>query len=273
MSSKRSKMPRFRLPPQIEPTPGAKAIPPVVALRLTGHRLGFIIRRYETTPMRGTSAATETAAGKQSERLAVSPCTNLPGDNGLTEQAALEQILVFAGIGENSRLLAGQLLHKFDSLSAVLALNKDELLAISGITENAVKLIRTVDWIGRHERQHVAVESAPGNASEVSSRLPSSESRLPPVIQSEMPLNIAGQSELPQVREPPASVKKAIQDALIAEGLLAMKLAHEAKSSDELQEILAKRLGQNSMEKGHRVVPVRVSGNGVGGCLTNGGLI
>ena len=49
-----------------------------------------------------------------------------------------------------------------------------------------------------------------------------------------------------------AGERKTIQDALLAEGLLAVKLSAEAKSPVELQEILVTRLGQNSMETRRR---------------------
>jgi hypothetical protein len=48
--------------------------------------------------------------------------------------------------------------------------------------------------------------------------------------------------------KPAQRERRTIQDVLIPEGLMAIKVAHEAKSTDELQELLMKRLGQNSME-------------------------
>jgi len=71
--------------------------------------------------------------------------------------------------------------------------------------------------------------------------------------QSEIPLNLPGQPELPLAQKAPAiRERKTIQDVLLAEGLLALKLAHEVKSPEELQDILVKRLGQNSMETRRR---------------------
>src|SRR5512143_3656266 len=46
--------------------------------------------------------------------------------------------------------------------------------------------------------------------------------------------------------------RRTIQDVLIREGLLAVKLAREAKSQEELLNILVNRLGQNSMETRQR---------------------
>ncbi|HQL79285.1 MAG TPA: hypothetical protein PLU91_13875 [Verrucomicrobiota bacterium] len=68
-------------------------------------------------------------------------------------------------------------------------------------------------------------------------------------VQSELAL--AGQSPPPPARPAPV-VKKAIQDVLIAEGLLAVKLAVDCQTLEQLQEALLKNLGQNSMETRRR---------------------
>jgi hypothetical protein len=71
-------------------------------------------------------------------------------------------------------------------------------------------------------------------------------------LQPEIPLGLPGQVELPLAKKAAARVRKTIQDVLIAEGLLALKIAHEATSPEQLQEILMKRLGQNSAETRRR---------------------
>ena len=71
-------------------------------------------------------------------------------------------------------------------------------------------------------------------------------------LQPEIPLGLPGQVELPLAKKAAARVRKSIQDVLIAEGLLALKIAHEATSPEQLQEILMKRLGQNSAETRRR---------------------
>ena len=48
--------------------------------------------------------------------------------------------------------------------------------------------------------------------------------------------------------------KKAVQDVLLSEGLLAVKLANECRTISELQDKLLNRLGQNSMETRRRYV-------------------
>ena len=70
-----------------------------------------------------------------------------------------------------------------------------------------------------------------------------------PSVQSEFAL--AGQSK-PTVDQQPPVAKKAIQDVLIAEGLLAVKLSVDCQSVDQLHEALVKNLGQNSMETRRR---------------------
>jgi len=61
-------------------------------------------------------------------------------------------------------------------------------------------------------------------------------------------------SEPPSASQPAhvSATKKTIQDVLVPEGLLALRIAHEAKSPAQLQEILMKRLGQNSAETRRR---------------------
>ena len=64
-----------------------------------------------------------------------------------------------------------------------------------------------------------------------------------------------GQSELGLASELPSSAqpspvpatKKALQDVLLAEGLLAVKLSVDCQSLEQLQEALVKKLGQNSL--------------------------
>lgn len=68
-------------------------------------------------------------------------------------------------------------------------------------------------------------------------------------VQSEFAL--AGQSQ-PLVGQRPTVATKAIQDVLIAEGLLAVKLFVDCQTLEQLQEALLKNLGQNSMETRRR---------------------
>lgn len=68
-----------------------------------------------------------------------------------------------------------------------------------------------------------------------------------------LPLNSPVPAEKSNVQTAGArGERRTIQDVLILEGLLALKLAHEAKSPEELLNILVNRLGQNSMETRQR---------------------
>ena len=68
-----------------------------------------------------------------------------------------------------------------------------------------------------------------------------------------LPLDLPVPAEESNVQTAGARGKRrTIQDVLIQEGLLAVKLAHEAKSQEELRNILVNRLGQNSMETRQR---------------------
>lgn len=52
--------------------------------------------------------------------------------------------------------------------------------------------------------------------------------------------------------EPKTAIKKAIQDVLLAEGLLAVKASVDCQTLEQLQEVLVARLGQNSIETRRR---------------------
>ena len=71
-------------------------------------------------------------------------------------------------------------------------------------------------------------------------------------VQIELALAVQPQSVLAPEEKPPKRERKTIQDVLIAEGLLALKLAREAESFKQLQEILGKHLTQNSMKTRQR---------------------
>lgn len=70
---------------------------------------------------------------------------------------------------------------------------------------------------------------------------------------SQLSLDLPVSVEKSEVQTDRARVeRRTIQDVLILEGLLAVKLAREAKSQEELLNILVNRLGQNSMETRRR---------------------
>ncbi|HZM06596.1 MAG TPA: hypothetical protein VFC44_26650 [Candidatus Saccharimonadales bacterium] len=171
--------------------------------------------------------------------------------DGLTPVAALEQILAVAAGGVNEQALAEGLLSKFGTLSNVLAAADQELLGFNGMTAEALKLLRLVAWVREHcDDTAPATLKSNSSASVQPAASPQfyRHSHPIPSVQSEIPLNMPGQTELRLPEKPPQRERRTIQDALIAEGLMALKAAQEAKTTDELQELLLKRLGQNSME-------------------------
>lgn len=185
----------------------------------------------------------------------------LSGDAALrTGEALLQLLLTFGDSGCDVQLLTRDLLARFGDFSKVLDADVDALRSVAGLESNVPTLLKLVDQICRARRiipSEAQPPSVPGGLE--AKTLPPSEYPAPeftrpvPLTQSEMPLILPGQSELPLVRQAPAiRERKTIQDVLLAEGLLALKLAHEAKSPEELQDILVKRLGQNSMETRRR---------------------
>jgi hypothetical protein len=89
----------------------------------------------------------------------------------------------------------------------------------------------------------------------------SADSRFPPG-QPDALLNLVPQDQAPSVEvirpapQPARAIVKqvSIQDALLAEGLLAVKLSVGCQSMDELNELLIKNLSQNSLETRRRYV-------------------
>lgn len=77
-----------------------------------------------------------------------------------------------------------------------------------------------------------------------------------PRAQMNLPMPLVDKTGIPSVQSGHiprlATGSKTIQDALIAEGMLALKIAFETKSLEGFQENLVRRLGQNSMETRRR---------------------
>jgi hypothetical protein len=170
---------------------------------------------------------------------------------GLTPVAALEQILMLVTGATCAETLAKGLLNKFDTLSNLFAATDQELVEFDNITPEALKLLRLVAWVRDHGDDTVLATPKSNSSTSVQPAAPVQFHRHPlpiPTVQSEIPLNMPGQTELRLPEKPPQRERRTIQDVLIPEGLMAIKAAHEAKTSDELQELLMKRLGQNSME-------------------------
>ncbi|HOA61826.1 MAG: hypothetical protein KA191_12980 [Verrucomicrobia bacterium] len=177
-----------------------------------------------------------------------------------TDAAILELLLTFGIPRRDVKPLADALLARFGDLNQVLAAAPAALQSVKGVEDHVATLLKLVDYISQGRTESRLVKPETPSAVTVAMPAPT-EAKRPepesaptiPLAQSEMPLNIPGQSEL---RLPPKAApvreRKSIQDVLLVEGLLALKVAHEAKSLDELHEILMKRLGQNSMETRRR---------------------
>jgi hypothetical protein len=185
----------------------------------------------------------------------------LSGDATLrTGEALLQLLLTFGDSGRDVQPLTRALLARFGDFSKVLDADVDALRSVAGLESNAPTLLKLVDQICRARLTPTPEAQTPSVPDGLEAKtLPPSEYPAPeftrpvPLTQSEMPLNLPGQSELPLVQKAPAiRERKTIQDVPLAEGLLALKLAHQAKSPEELQEILVKRLGQDSMETRRR---------------------
>ena len=71
-------------------------------------------------------------------------------------------------------------------------------------------------------------------------------------VQTELALATPPLSVLAPKERLPKREQKTIQDVLIPEGLLALKLAQEAESLEELQEVLGAQLTQNSVKTRQR---------------------
>lgn len=179
----------------------------------------------------------------------------------LTEQTALEGLLASCGGVESPRGLAKELLRHFGGLDGVLRANHEQFLAI-GVTQGLANLLGIVDWIRQQipkDHPQVIPDKRPDSKNEsAENQIERSkpnwllDNRPMPHVQAEMPLTLSGQSELSFAHKSPARERKTIQDVLIPEGLLALRIAVEVRSMEELQDVLIKRLGQNSVETRRR---------------------
>jgi len=179
-----------------------------------------------------------------------------------TDAALLELLLTFGIPRRDVQPLAKSLIARFGDLSKVLAADPADLRAVDGVEAHVSTLLKLVHFIGQAmsiPRPGSEIQGHPGPA--LAPALPAPEPPGPatvaranvPLAQSEMPLSLRGQSELPLApKVPVVRERKSIQDVLLMEGLMALKLAHEAKSQAELQDLLVQRLGQNSMETRRR---------------------
>ncbi len=187
----------------------------------------------------------------------------LSGDaSSRTDLGVLELLLTFAVPRRDVRPLAEALLAHFGGLDRVLAADVSALRLVGGVDSHVSTLVKLVDYICQTRPVPRPGAAPRDHASSVSVDTPSAAERLErprvtsiPLAQSEMPLNLPGQPELPLPQKDPVGhgrEQKTLQDALLVEGLLALRLSQEVHSTEELHETLVKRLGQNSMETRRR---------------------
>ena len=168
-----------------------------------------------------------------------------------TDDGLLELLLTFGIPRRDVQQIAQALLAQFGTLERVLAANESALRAVGGIESHTATLLKLVDHISR-----VRIATQNSEHGETSPAAPFRDALetngtgpLHRMTQDEIPLSLSGQSELPLApRAQSTRTRKTIQDAIINEGLFALKLSLDAHSIDDLHELLLKRLGQNSAE-------------------------
>jgi DNA repair protein RadC len=166
-----------------------------------------------------------------------------------SDDAVLELLLTYCIPHRDVQPLAKSLLAKFGTLEKVLAADQSSLCSVDGVGSHVSTILKLGDYLCQLKATTEPVSIAESKSSSPLSCL--SDPGAGSNVQQEQPklnTNIPSQTELPLVlSQSTVKERKSIQDVLIPEGLLALKLAHEAKSMDELQSILIKQLGQNSM--------------------------
>lgn len=178
-----------------------------------------------------------------------------------SDEALLELLLSYTIPRTDVQPLAARLIDSFGSLEKVLTAAPDALCKISGIQTTTVALFKVVDHIRRNTSPAVQATTLKEHTEPSADQAQTPKGRghigvggavQTPRAQTELRLALAGQVELTLAQKPPTRERKTIQDVLIPEGLLALKIAHEAATQEQLQEILMKRLGQNSVKTRRR---------------------
>lgn len=178
-----------------------------------------------------------------------------------SDEAVLELLLTYAIPQRDVQPLTAKLIGLFGTLDKVLTADPDELYKINGIRTTTVALLKLVDLIRQNTSPAIPATTIQEHTETLTDQAPTrtGSGHLDgggvvqiPRAQTEFGLALPGQVELPLAKKAPAQERKNIQDVLLAEGQLALKLASEATSLEHLQEILMKRLGQNSAETRRR---------------------
>lgn len=171
----------------------------------------------------------------------------LAGDSTLNEDQELELLLSFS-IGRNDITTpARNLITTFGCLDGVLRADPKRLLQVPGVGKASVCLIKLANSLREHASQEAtAMQTAVIPPGDQSRPLTGYEQR--DLFGRNQDNKIDGEKFFP-IRSQP---RKTIQDVLPSEGLLAARLALEAKTLPELQAKLIGQLSQNSIETRRR---------------------
>ncbi len=175
---------------------------------------------------------------------------------------AIELLLRFAVSGPDVRRTAALLIERFGSLDSVLSAAPEELSQLTGM-KDAVTLLKLVEWITRRcsaaaaarpEESVAATEAQRNPARELHSHVPfelTAPVHQPRTVQIE--LTLANERQ-PTVESRAVGAVRTIQDVLLAEGSLAVKVSVDCQSLEQLQDVLVGKLSQNSVETRRRYV-------------------
>jgi hypothetical protein len=179
------------------------------------------------------------------------------------ELAAIELLLRFAIPGSDVQADAALLIETFGTLDGVLAAAPEDLSQLPGMNDAPVTLLKLVDWISR--MRGAAATASTTDSTDAEDARSSAAREIHPSVPFELATPIhqlpTVQLDLMLVTTPRPSVEpktggtvKAIQDVLLAEGSLAVKLSVDCQSLEQLQDVLLGKLGQNSVETRRRYV-------------------
>jgi hypothetical protein len=171
----------------------------------------------------------------------------LTGDLTLAEEQELELLLSFSIKHKDVVALARNLITTFGCLDGVLCADPKRLLQVPGVGESSACLIKLADSLRRRADHRVAVKQEPVIPTTDQSRLQAASEQRELFARNQVN-HTDGEKSVP-VRSRP---RKTIQDILLSEGLLAARLASEAKSLPDLQANLIGQLSQNSIETRRR---------------------
>jgi hypothetical protein len=169
----------------------------------------------------------------------------LAGDSSFSDEEKLELLLTFAIPRRDVVPIVRALLKAFGDASGIFAADVSALRTISGVGDAAVCLLKLVGAIkGEGGERPVREEAKTPVVSAPSSR-PARQNELFAALEDGSPLGAVRAAD-------PVSSRRTIQDVLIPEGFLAVRLSRDESSVADLQEKLGAQLSQNSGETRRR---------------------